>query len=193
MGAWRDWYHCMCSTYGAWLRGDPRGWRSRHHRERVEGDYRRPPPSGKYASLYRRSAFFMKRNRARIPPELRELVLSAIVASLKRRGIQIVIASLDDRHLHILARFSDHNPRHWIGPAKKDSARLLSDRRLGSPGGVRAKRSKALPIRDRNHQLSLMRYIIRHAHRGSALRRGFKYATPTGISPPCRPYCSSLR
>jgi hypothetical protein len=35
---WHDWYHCVANTYGTWLPGDPRGWRSCHHRERVEGD-----------------------------------------------------------------------------------------------------------------------------------------------------------
>ena len=36
---WNDWYHVMCHTYGTWLPGDPKGFRTRHHREQVEGDY----------------------------------------------------------------------------------------------------------------------------------------------------------
>ena len=40
MPAWNHWYHCTAHTYGTWLRGDPRGWRARHHREHVDGDYR---------------------------------------------------------------------------------------------------------------------------------------------------------
>jgi hypothetical protein len=44
MSAWRDWYHVTGSTYGAWLPGDPRGFRTRHHRQHVEGDYKDPPP-----------------------------------------------------------------------------------------------------------------------------------------------------
>lgn len=40
---WNDWYHIMCHTYGTWLPGDPRGFRTRHHREHVEGDYKSPP------------------------------------------------------------------------------------------------------------------------------------------------------
>ena len=39
---WNDWYHCTTHTYGSWLRGDRRGWRARHHREHVQGDYKNP-------------------------------------------------------------------------------------------------------------------------------------------------------
>jgi hypothetical protein len=42
--AWNDWYHVVVHVYGSWLRGDPRGWRARHHREHVDGDYKNPPP-----------------------------------------------------------------------------------------------------------------------------------------------------
>lgn len=30
------WFHCIATTYGAWLYGDSRGFRTRHHREHVE-------------------------------------------------------------------------------------------------------------------------------------------------------------
>jgi hypothetical protein len=38
------WFHAIITTYGAWLDGDARGFRTRHHREHVEGDYKNPPP-----------------------------------------------------------------------------------------------------------------------------------------------------
>ena len=41
---WQSWYHCNGTFKGNWLRGDERGWRSRNHREHVEGDYKNPPP-----------------------------------------------------------------------------------------------------------------------------------------------------
>ena len=44
--AWNRWYHVTCNTYGTWLRGDPRGWRERHHRRHVEGDYKHRPAPG---------------------------------------------------------------------------------------------------------------------------------------------------
>ena len=41
------WFHVTAHTYGAWLAGDARGFRTRHHREHVEGDYKHPPPAGR--------------------------------------------------------------------------------------------------------------------------------------------------
>lgn len=45
-GPWNDWCHCMGHTYGTWLPGDPCSFRTRHHRQHIEGDYRNPPPKG---------------------------------------------------------------------------------------------------------------------------------------------------
>jgi hypothetical protein len=58
---WLNWLHCTGSTYGSWLRGDPRGWRARRHREHVDGDYRTPPASGTYEAMHERSKRLMKR------------------------------------------------------------------------------------------------------------------------------------
>ena len=51
-----SWYHVVLTTYGAWLPGDPRGFRTRHHREHVPGDYKAPPPVGMFVAKVR-SAF----------------------------------------------------------------------------------------------------------------------------------------
>ena len=39
------WFHCTSHTYGAWLHGDERSFRTRHHREHKIGDYKNPPLS----------------------------------------------------------------------------------------------------------------------------------------------------
>jgi hypothetical protein len=59
---WNDWYHCMGSTYGTWLPGDARGFRTRHHREHIEGDYRNPPPKGMYEARHQQSKDVMQRD-----------------------------------------------------------------------------------------------------------------------------------
>jgi hypothetical protein len=43
---WNFWYHVGGNTKSTWLHGDRRGFRTRHHREHIEGDYRHPPPRG---------------------------------------------------------------------------------------------------------------------------------------------------
>jgi hypothetical protein len=50
-----SWIHFVETVYGAWLYGDARGFRTRHHREHVEGDYKNPPPAGMYDARRRRS------------------------------------------------------------------------------------------------------------------------------------------
>ena len=59
---WNGWYHVMDRTYGTWLPGDPRRFRTRHRRFHVEGDYRTHPPPGTHLELHDRSKRLMKRD-----------------------------------------------------------------------------------------------------------------------------------
>ena len=52
--------HTTGHTYGMWLRGDPRGWRSRKGREHVNGDYKNPPPEGLYEAVFEQSRRLMQ-------------------------------------------------------------------------------------------------------------------------------------
>src|SRR3954469_18588066 len=79
---WNNWFHCCGSTYGAWLRGDPRGWRARHHREHVDGDYKNPPAPGTYDRLAAYSHRIMKRERVILSPEARKLAAAVFAEVL---------------------------------------------------------------------------------------------------------------
>jgi REP element-mobilizing transposase RayT len=163
--AWNAWYHCTANTYGTWLHGDTRGWRSRHHRDHVDGDYHRPPPPGKYDALQRHARSLMPRPPVHLNRDLLHPTLAAVIQKLQEQRTEIVIASLDDHHLHILARFPSHNPREVIGLAKKHASHILRSAAVRtSPGGIWAKRSKALPIQDRTHQVRVVGYILDHAN-----------------------------
>ena len=59
--------------------------------------------------------------------------------------------------------------RHYVGIAKKDSARALSDAGLVQPGGVWAVRLRCLPIGDRAYQVNVVRYMGSHADRDAAV------------------------
>jgi hypothetical protein len=142
---WNDWYHVTVHVYGSWLRGDPRGWRSRHHREHVEGDYKNPPPPGTYDNLYELSKALMTRDPVKIERELRQFVVDAITEKLIQDGIEVVIVSVDGKHLHVLARFPDHNVHHWIGRAKKHASHKLRQHALRTAG--RRHLGQALPPR----------------------------------------------
>src|SRR3954447_20027182 len=119
MGAWENWYHCTAHTYGTWLRGDPRGWRSRDHREHVDGDYKHPPPKGKYDDLHALSKSLMQRDPVRIEMELRQFVVDHVVKRLIDRYNPVDIASFDAIHLHVLVRCDSDNPRVELGAAKQ--------------------------------------------------------------------------
>ena len=164
---WNDWYHVNVNTYGTWLRGSPLGFRERCHRRHVEGDYKCPPPKGKFDALWAQSKRLMKRRALYLHPEAVVVSRSLLWDSLAADGIEVVCLSIDCRHFHLLARFPDHRPRHWVGLAKGRSARELSRAGLLPEGGIWAKRGRALPIRDRRHHLSTVAYILRHARRDS--------------------------
>ena len=82
MGAWNGWYHVNGSTYGTWLRGDPRGWRERHHRRHVEGDYRNPPPAEESEALHAYSEKLMGKDAVRLSREQRVAAGQAMVEKL---------------------------------------------------------------------------------------------------------------
>ena len=128
------------------MRGDRRGWRARHHREHCEGDYKNPPPEGKFDKLYELSKRLMKRDAVHVEAEVCAIVVEEFVSRL------------------------DHNPRHWLGLAKKHTSHLLRQLDLAPGiGGIWAKRSKAIPIRDRAHQLNVVGYLLDHEKRGAAI------------------------
>jgi REP element-mobilizing transposase RayT len=172
---WHDWYHVTLHVYGSWLRGDPRGWRSRHHREHVEGDYKNPPPKGKYDNLYELSKALMKRDPVKIASELRQFIANAIAEKLHSDGIEVLIVSVDALHVHVLGRFPDHKPRYSIGYAKKHATQKLKahglavglNLKLGE--GLWAKRSHPEAITDRAHQLNTFGYIFGHSKSGARI------------------------
>jgi hypothetical protein len=100
---WNDWYHVTVHTYGSWLRGDPRGWRDRHHQKHADGDYRNPPRPGRYDKLNALSQTLMKRQPERLSDNLRPQVIVAIVEKLHADSVEVLAACIDATHLHILA------------------------------------------------------------------------------------------
>jgi hypothetical protein len=175
--AWNNWIHCCGSTYGQWVRGDSRGWRARHHREHVDGDYRSPPPAGMYDALYEKSMRLMKRERVKPTSEQRRLACRVIVEALMWHEVEVVAVAVSAKHWHVLARFhalgtiltKDRTARHLMGIAKKRSARALSDAGWVAKGGVWAVRCRPLPIKSRSHQTNVFDYIRKHRSKGAAV------------------------
>ncbi len=189
MSAWRGWYHCNGNTYGSWLRGDARGWRARHHREHCEGDYKSPPPKGAHDELLRKSIAGMRhadRSKVLLDVPSRAVAVRVMGEALLWHDVEVIDLCVDRVHFHVLARFRpvdrtlqegvarNRSARHLIGIAKKRAARALSDAGLVAPGGVWGKRCGVRPVKDRQHQLTVARYIPKHANKGAVVWSSLK-------------------
>lgn len=186
----RVWLHLSGTTYGTWLRGDPRSFRSRNHRDHARGDYKHPPPPGTYDALHTHARSLMKRPPVRLSRPARALACTTIVEALQFHGAIVRAACLDDHHFHVLAALpmptgsspwasSLHPPkrkdadqlktaaRHLMGIAKARGARALTDSGLVPRGRVWTRRTRITRVRDRDHLLAIQRYILDHAHQGA--------------------------
>lgn len=97
------------------------------------------------------------------------MIVRLLVESLERRNLDVATACVTDVHFHVLARFPDHNPRHWLGIAKKESSHYAKEADLASLGGLWAVRTKSLPTNSRGHQLNTAKYIYDHRSEGGAI------------------------
>lgn len=199
MSAWNDWFHCMAHTYGTWLPGDPRGFRTRDHREHVEGDYKNPPPQGKYDERHHRAKQSMKRPPVILSPDARAVAVDVMVHALVSvHSIEVLAIAVGGMHVHVLARFEsapeptdsirglrgsalDDPPRHYMGITKKESARALARFDFVAPGGVWARKGKIVPISDRSHQRNAFDYILDHKQQGAAT---WSFRDPVPAPPP---------
>ncbi len=61
-------------------------------------------------------------------------------------------------------------PRFLLGRIKAHTSFIMRQKQLHTmPGGLWAVRSKVIPIRDRTHQINVVRYIRKHADEGAAI------------------------
>ena len=169
MAPWDDWYHVMGHTYGTWLPGDPKGFRTRAHREHVEGDYRNPPPEGMYEGLYEHATGAMKREPVHLDRAQRQRALDEVVASLQRRRFELEVVSVDAIHLHGLVRCPDRDPKRWVGIAKKESSHYCKQTGHAPEGGIWAKGCKCLPVRGQSHWYNVRKYIRDHRLKGAVV------------------------
>jgi len=165
MSAWNGWYHVTGGTYGTWLRGDPRGWRDKKHRTHVEGDYKHPPPPGKYDGLLEHVRHSMSHPPVKLSPQHRRIAGRAMVERLADLHVELLAFALDAVHFHALARFPNVPARELIGRAKKHAYHELTA--VGHEGKLWAKRPRLLPVADRGHQVRVYRYVLDHGDVGA--------------------------
>jgi REP element-mobilizing transposase RayT len=154
------WFHCILTTYGAWLPGDPRGFRTRHHREHIEGDYKSPPPAGQYDARHARSRLLQKHPTVTLTPHERSDLGKAAVHHLQNRNIQLLSMALGGQHLHLQLKSERQAIVDTLGRLK----RALCHQRCssGNNAPLWAVGRKIVPIKSRDHQEAVFHYILAH-------------------------------
>ena len=195
--AWHNWYHCVGSTYGTWLRGDPRGFRTFRHREHVEGDYKNPPNPGVWEPVFEISKAAMKHPPVTLDHLQRRVVCKAMVEKLELDQVECVALAIGSNHFHLLARFPaidhhaaaqfkyqlledgrDPSPRYYLSRARRNASFALRGACVKPVSRVWAARPKCLPIGDRSHQVNVARYIALHTKERAAVwivGKGFRF------------------
>jgi len=149
----RCWFHVILTTYGAWLPGDPRGFRTRHHRDHVDGDYKNPPPPGVYESFAQKNRDALKHEVVSLNRLQRETVGTALKTRLDQLDASLIAISVSSQHIQLLVKLPPKTVRLQVGDAKKHS--WFEMRETGWKTKLWGKRGKFLRIRDRRHQLNV--------------------------------------
>lgn len=160
-----SWFHIILTVYGAWIYGDARGFRTRHHRQHVEGDYKNPPPPGAFAAKEKRSRKLLKQNAVELAPKFRATIGQALVARFIGLGAFLLCAACARQHAHLLTKLPESEARNWSGAAKRHA--WFQAREAGWQGKLWANRGHEKPIADRDHQRNTYGYILDHVHEGA--------------------------
>jgi hypothetical protein len=153
-------YHVMWGTYGSWLPGDPRGFRTRKHRLHVPWDYRHPPPAGAYDGLYARAQQSLKKPPVALPACLRETVGRACLERFGLEGVEVFALSVGSQHVHAALGCPGEGLKERVGRAKKVSSHRVRNR---LPGRVWQEGCRPIPVRDEAHWRNVLDYIASHA------------------------------
>lgn len=164
------WWHVIWNTYGTWLPGDPRGFRSRGHRIHSGGDYKHRPPEGEHAELHR---YHQARasTAVRLTRELRPLVAEAVLEWAGRRDVRVAALGVGADHVHGLIELPGGygEVKRLVGHAKTISSRGIGD---AMPGRVWSRGCHLVRVRDRSQQVHTFRYITQKQGRGTWVWEG---------------------
>lgn len=161
------WFHVVLTTYGAWLPGDPRGFRTRKHRLHVEGDYKNPPSPDEFRGLQAHARKSMKRDPVTLDDKFKQIASDAIVESLQKQEIVTACTAVAACHAHLLIVLPNSRTRKIIGNAKRHCWHELNN--AGWEQKCWAKRPKFVPVETASHWRNCYRYIIRHVDEGAVV------------------------
>jgi len=153
-------YHVTWGTYGSWLPGDPRGFRTRHHRQHVAGDYRHPPAPGTYDGLHAHARRSLKASPVTLPRDLREIVGRRCLDRFAEEGVAVTALSVGGQHAHAALSCPEDGLKQMVGRVKKASSHRVRD---CLPGRLWQGGCHPVPVRDESHWRKVIEYIAAHA------------------------------
>jgi REP element-mobilizing transposase RayT len=150
--------HVIINTFGTWLHGDERGFRSRKHRIHSSGDYRHRPPSDEHAGLhgYHRAK---SRSEVTIDRSIRPTIGQTLLAALLDRSYRVLALAVGKVHAHCLVELPESpvTVKAIGGDAKRKSSRAV---KTHLPGTVWASGGTFKIVKDDDHLRRANDYIL---------------------------------
>jgi hypothetical protein len=161
------WQHVILGSRCAWLHGDPRGFRDRHHRLHSSGDYKHRPPANEHTNVRR---YFNKRagKPVSFSLHLRILILREFVQKMRKLRHNIIAGAVARRHLHALTELPNEydKMKHEIGKAKQKASHAA---RQLLPGTIWAAGGEFTRIEDPDHLHNTYAYIRERQEPGTVV------------------------
>ena len=165
---WNHWYHITATAYGQWLRGDPRGWRERHHRLHVAGGYKNsPPPSGYNTAIFELSQYLLKHDAQFFLPEDRQFIGEIFLETFEFQKVTARMLAVGGEHVHGLVNYPEDNPELLLGRSKQFVWTKFHEGLPKPWPKLWAKRPYCKPIRDEKHYAEALSYIADHRKDGA--------------------------
>lgn len=172
----KRWRLVTISTYGAWLPGDERGFRTRHHKIHSSGDYKHRPPAGEHAGLHR-YAQRISGPAVIIPKASRRAVGLALIAKLSKLDHRLLAVSVSGMHAHLVVELPDDVKaiRKVLGECKTVASHAI---RNVLPGRVWGRDGDYEPLDDARHHLEGYRYVLKQHGAWVWSFKGWERANP---------------
>jgi REP element-mobilizing transposase RayT len=159
----QNWYHITLSTYNSWLPGDPRGWRSWHHKTHSTGHHRAPPPADEHANILKH-AQSISTDVVIISNILRAKIGQLIVEYLGNNHHELLAIAVDHTHVHVQVRLPSDDAKNIMGKCKRKVSYATRD---ALPGKLWSRGIGITQITNKSHQQSVFKYILRHQEHGA--------------------------
>lgn len=169
------WWLVTWTTYGSWLPGDPRGFRTWRGREyvappkRYAGVDETPYRAADYGERYRLSQEISD-DSVSLNPDQRRTACDACVADIIELGLAASVIAVGAVHTHLLARFGSRPIRPTAGRLKSMMTRGIKEHDSSfQPKRTWSKGCHPSSCEDEREYHAKFRYVVRHRDEGAVV------------------------